>query len=80
MVEIESCDAVGIFRSLKDLRMPKGVDGIVVTRLPMLLHAEPREFVILGIVLIYLGAVNEMHNVIGFVVREDSQCLVTCSP
>src|SRR5262249_3140904 len=44
------------------LGMPQRAPYIVVTRLPMLFHREPRELVVLSVRLIGGAAVDEMHN------------------
>src|SRR6266436_8117697 len=62
--EIESHDALEVVRRCKHLGMAQGADRIVVPCLPVVLHAEAREFVVLRVPFVLLGAVDELDEVV----------------
>src|SRR6267378_4342608 len=62
--EIESHDALEVVRPCKHLGMAQGADRIVVPCLPVVLHAEAREFVVLRVPLVLLGAIDELDKVV----------------
>src|SRR6267378_4749147 len=62
--EIESHDALDVVRPCKHLGMAQGADRIVVPCLPVVLHAEAREFVVLRVPLVLLGAIDELDKVV----------------
>ena len=51
--KVESEDSILPIWPLQDLRVPQGVDGVVVTGFPMLPHRSAGEFVILGCAFIF---------------------------
>src|ERR1700756_1349068 len=62
--EIESHDALEVVRPCKHLGMAQGADRIVVPCLPVVLHAEAREFVVLRVPFVLLGAIDELDEVV----------------
>jgi hypothetical protein len=50
--------------------------GIVVSGAPMLLHAEARELVILGMAFVALCAVDQMNDVVDFAIGGSAEQLL----
>jgi hypothetical protein len=63
--EIERKDTVMIGRPLEYFGMAQGADGVVITGAPMLLHAGTRELIVLRRALVVLGAIDQLHNIVG---------------
>src|SRR6516225_5992428 len=67
--EIEREDPVRAVRALQYLGMAERAHRVIVARSPMLLHSPPREFVVLSVALVILGAIDQLDQVVDFLVR-----------
>src|SRR5882762_4959248 len=62
--EIEDAHAIELGRSARDpARVVQRLQHVGAARGPVLAHGEARELVVLGVVLVALGAVDELHDV-----------------
>src|SRR3984893_16348190 len=66
--EIEGKDAVRTLRALQHLRMAQSANRVVVARPPMFFHRPAREFVVLGGSLVVLGAIDQLDQIVDFLV------------
>jgi hypothetical protein len=53
--------------------MPQCAARIVVPGTPMLLHAEPREFVVLGVALVVLCPIDQMNDVVNLAFGDSTE-------
>src|SRR5690349_4259559 len=60
--EVEGGDALQAGRSLQHLRVAQGSDRVRVPRFPVLLHGEAGELVVLGVALVVLRAIDQVHH------------------
>src|ERR1700733_11391815 len=71
--EVEGEDAFAIGGALQHLWMAQRANGVVKAGLPMLLHTGARKVVILRMALVVLGAIDQVHNVVDFVITKRMQ-------
>src|SRR5580658_2894116 len=67
--QIEGHDAFEVVRPGEYFGMAQGAHRIVVARAPVVLHAVPREFIILGVSLVLLGPIDELDEVVYLAAR-----------
>src|SRR5437660_8036430 len=60
--EIKSKDAFVIAGPLQHLAMAQRAARVMIAGPPMLLHAQPRELVVLGMAFVALGPINQMND------------------
>src|SRR5262249_32792304 len=73
--EIEGKDPVRSAGALQHLRIAKRANRIAVASLPVFLHRAAGKLVILGITFVILGAVDELYEIVDFLVCELRQLL-----
>jgi hypothetical protein len=72
--EVEGIDAsTDTGGPLKDLGMAQGVHRVVIAGAPTLFHGSPGEFVVLGLALMALRPVDEVHDVVDMTVCNGAQ-------
>src|ERR1700730_14832034 len=67
--EIEGEHTINYLRVFPYFRVAQGANGIAVAALPVLFHRSARELVILGCPLVILGTVDQLDQIIDFLVR-----------
>ncbi len=63
-VKVEDRDTIVAVGPFQHLRVAKGTDRIVVAGVPLLLHAEPGERVVLGVALVVPVAIGQLDEAI----------------
>jgi hypothetical protein len=71
--EIESEDALVVCRTFQYLAMTQRAARIVVPGTPMLLHAQSRELVVLGMTFIVLCPIDQMNDVVDLVFGDSAE-------
>ena len=67
--EVEGAYAFPV-RTLQNLGVTQCAPRVVVAGAPMLLHAQPRELVVLGMALVIPGAIDQMNDAVDFAMRD----------
>src|SRR5262245_40936681 len=73
--KIEGGDADLLGGPLQRLGMPQGADRVFVSGIPMVGHADARKLVVLGLNLVVLRAVNQVHDLIYLAIRDSPKKL-----
>src|SRR5882757_10344887 len=71
--EVESQDALDGVGTSDDFGMAQGSHRVVIAGAPVVLHAEPRELVVLRMSLVSLGPVDQLHEVVDLVIGDGAQ-------
>src|SRR5262249_6627679 len=75
LVEIEDEDPITASRPLQYFGMAQRPHRVLIPGTPMVLHGQPREFVMLRLVLVGPRAVNQVDDVVDLVTAERFQRL-----
>src|SRR5262245_65919020 len=71
--EIEGGHAFEIIRPLEHLLVPQRAHSVVIAGAPMLLHGQSREFVVLRVAFVVLGAIYQVHNAVDLPVGDRTE-------
>src|SRR4029077_1866048 len=71
--EVEGCNAAEIRRALQRFRVAQRAHCVVVAGLPVVLHAGSGKLVVLGLLFVVLGPVDQMHDAVDLAIAERAQ-------
>src|SRR6516164_5953013 len=64
-----------IRRPLQRFRMTQRADRVVISRVPVVDHAEAGKLVVLGLNLVVLRAIDQMHDLVDIAIRDGPEKL-----